>query len=102
MEHQKEQKMKLGRKRASLAGYFFFCLACQALSISASRSAEIPARRWVCLSAGCSLNHSSVACAVSPTDRKVSPSLTALLLLSWVNPISGPRGADHTGMSYHG
>jgi len=78
----------------------FFCFACQAASTAASRSTEIPERSFACLSAGCFLNHSSVACAVSLTGRHVNPLLRAFFTLICEKPVSPPRGDTH--MSDHG
>src|SRR2546423_1885522 len=77
------------------------CFACQAANSCASRSALIPARNFACLAAGCCLNHSRAAVAVSLTGRKVSPLLRAFLLARLLKPVSGPCGATQTGMSYH-
>src|SRR6476660_2093292 len=82
--------------------YIHFPFACHAARISFSRAAVMPERRLACRWAGCFLNHSRVAAAVSLTGRNVIPFATALLLLRLLKPPSGPFGATHTGMSYHG
>src|SRR5882672_1336109 len=80
----------------------YFLLACQAASTSTSRSGLIPARNFACLSAGCALNQSRVACVVSGTDRNVSPLLNDLAMLILENPAESPFGGTQTGMSPHG
>src|SRR5256714_13074457 len=99
----------LSRKPAQIAQLNLFIIsllylrfACQAARSWASRSAEIPARNLACLSAGCCLNHSRVAVAVSLTGRKVSPLLRAFLFPKLLNPVSGPCGATQTVMLYQG
>src|SRR5258706_3359168 len=90
-----------GAPRCVSAWTLYFLLACQAARTSTSRSGLIPARNFACLSAGCFLNQSRVACVVSGTDRKVSPLSSALLMLILEKPASSPRGGTQTGMSDH-
>src|SRR5207253_2746153 len=81
---------------------FYFLSACQAANNSFSRSGVMPALNLACLSAGCFLNQSSVARAVSDTGLNVNPLSSARLMLIKANPAESPTGGTHTGISDQG